>query len=1006
MKNFYKRSMLIIMFLLAMALLVMLAMGQAKAATPSSSTLLFYQQDISGTVTNTNGEPLLGVTVIVKNKQYGTTTNSSGIFNINANNKDTLVFSFIGFKTKEMSINGRNSVEITLEDDIASLNEVEINAGYYTVTERERTGNISRVTASEIENQPVDNPLAALQGRMAGVEVQQPSGVSGLATSIQIRGRNSLRLEGNYPLFIVDGVPVNSSPISSIGPFSSNTGIDPLNTLNLSNIESIEVLKDADATAIYGSRGANGVVLITTKTGNKYGEQTGLEARFYSGVSNVSNKMKLMNTSQYLSVRREAFENDGMEPTDFNAPDLTVWDQNRFTDWQDVLMGETATINNLNLSLSGGNENTTFLLGGSYQVRGDVFPGDFGYKKLTSNFNLRHTSRDEKFNLNFSANYGIDDNQLFFGTNFVQMALTLPPNAPKLYNEDGSLNWADGSWSNPLSGLYRPQDIETNNLLANLSLSYKILNGLAAKVSLGYSNLESTEVTRNLINSYNPDTWDRINLISYHSFLNRKSWIVEPQISYSRSFEKLNITSLLGATLQENVNNQLATVGTGYRDDSVAGNLEAADEVRIDNDRNINYKYAALFGRVGLNWAEKYFLNFTGRRDGSSRFGSNKRFAEFWAIGSAWIFSEESFFKKNLSFISFGKLRGSYGTSGSDQIPDYGYLDSYETTAGPGGLYPTRIFNPDFSWEINKKLEVGLQLGLFKNRVNLETSWYRNRSSNQLIGYPLPATTGFSSVLANLPATIENTGLELSLSTTNFQSQNFSWRTSLNFTVPKNKLVEFDDLELTSYRNTYRIGEPLDISLLYQYDGINPDTGQYQVADANGDGRLDFNDRVVEARLGREYYGGLQNDFKIKNFSLSFLLEYVKQQRPSYLAELSLAPGRFGNNSIQLLNSWRQEGDNTNIQQLSQGIPSLLAYFNAVNSDLVIADASFLRMKTLTLNYQFTPGILENVGVRNCNLFVNAQNLFTISNYLGLDPQGGKIVPPLRTVTTGLQLNF
>lgn len=1005
MKNFYRRGLYVIVFLLLMAVLVILSLSQSKAATS-----IFYksafQQEVTGQVTGPAGEPLQGVTVLVKNKQYGTTTNKDGIYKVQATGSDTLVFSSIGFKTLEVPLQGRTNLDVQLTEDIASLGEVEINAGYYNVTERERTGNISRVTAEEIENQPVDNPLAALQGRMAGVEVQQPSGVTGLATSIRIRGRNSLRFEGEYPLFIIDGVPVHSSPISSIGEFSRNPGIDPLNTMNLANIKSIEVLKDADATAIYGSRGANGVVLITTKKGREHGEGTSFEASFYSGVSNVSNKMKLMNTSQYLAVRKEAFENDGANPTEYSAPDLTVWDQNRYTDWQEVLMGETASFNNLNMALSGGSEHTNFLVGGSYQQRGDVFPGDFGYEKVTSNFNLHHDSRDRKFNIDFSANYGVDNNRLFFGTNFVQMALTLPPNAPKLYNDDGSLNWADGTWTNPLAGLYKPQDIETNSLLSNISLKYEILEGLELKTNIGYSSLESEEVTKNLINSYNPSTWDWISLSSYHLLTKRKTWLVEPQLSYAKSFDKLNLNLLIGGTLQENKDKQLFIEGNGYRDDSTVGNLGTADEIRINDDKKVDYKYSALFGRLGLDWSGKYFINLTGRRDGSSRFGPNRRLANFWALGSAWIFTEEAFFKNHLSFLSFGKIRGSYGTTGSDQIPDYGYLDTYETTNGPGGLYPTKLYNPNFSWEINRKLEAALQLGLIKDRVNLEVSWYRNRSSNQLTGYPLPATTGFSSVLANLPATIENTGIEVALTTLNFQNKNFSWRTSLNYTAPKNKLVEFDNLELSPYRQTYRIGEPLDIALLYRYDGINPETGRYQLADVNGDGRMDFTDRIVEARLGRKFYGGLQNDIRIKNFSLGFLFEYVKQERRSYLGEIGISPGRLGNNSTQILKAWREPGDETNIQKLSQGIPSLLDFYSALSSDLIITDASFLRLKTLSISYHLEKDLLNSLGIKDCKLSLNAQNLFTITNYLGLDPEGGKVVPPLRTITSGLQINL
>ncbi|WP_416441477.1 SusC/RagA family TonB-linked outer membrane protein [Leeuwenhoekiella sp. A16] len=982
--------------------------GLISASVPAGSPTgsIPPQQILSGTVTDPANMPIPGVSVSLLGSKRGTTTDEAGRYAIPATPSDTLVFSFIGYQTVRLAAANQTRLDVQLEEGVTALGAVTINAGYYNTTQREATGSISRVTAEDIEMQPVVNPLAALQGRMAGVEIEQPSGITGLASSIRIRGRNSLRFTGEYPLFIVNGVPVNSNPLSSVGAFSSNSGIDPLNTLNMSNIESIEVLKDADATAIYGSRGANGVVLITTKRGHTSNGNTTFEAQVYSGFSRVSHRMDLLNTSQYLGIRNQAFANDGVTPTEINAPDRILWDQDRYTDWQKELMGETASVTDINLSVSGGNKNTSFLLGGSYHNEGAVFPGEFGYRKVTSNLNVHHTSDNKRFDLALTANYGIDHNKLFYGTNFVHMALTLPPNAPELYNADGSLNWADGSWTNPMAGLNRPQDIKTNSLLANLSLNYKLLKGLTIRANMGYSHLNSEEVVRNLLEAYNPSTWNRISTSSYHSTSERQSWILEPQLVYDAGLGKLNIDALAGATLQENKNNTLYLEGEGYSDNSLVGNLNAANGVQITTNEHIDYSYAAIFGRIGLNWSERYYLNLTGRRDGSSRFGPNNRFANFWAVGSAWIFSEEPFVKNNLSFLSFGKLRGSYGTTGSDQIPDYGYLDTYEATTGPGGLYPTKLYNPDFSWEVNKKLEAAIQLGFIKDRVNLEASWYRNRSSNQLIGYPLPAITGFTSVQANLPATIENTGWELLLSSRNFQRNTFSWQTSLNLTIPKNKLVEFDDLEQTSYRQTYKVGEPLNIAFLYQYDGIDPETGRYQIADVNDDGRYDFNDKVVIKSLGRKYYGGIQNTIRFNNFNLTFLLEYIRQDRYTYLAEMTNSPGRLGNNSTDLLNSWEQPGDPDQVQKVSQSIQSLFSYYNAIASDLVVGDASFLRLKTLSLSYKFPQRLLKPLGLNQCTLFLHGQNLFTITPYKGLDPQGGKVVPPLRTITSGIKITL
>ena len=1008
MKNNYRCCNIVVLIPLLCSFFILGRMNAAPYFPISSSELLkfepFFQQQISGTVRDKDGVPIPGVNVIVQGSSNGTMTNLDGEYSIIASVGDTLVFSYIGFKEFKIEVNDTFTGDVVLETSVDALDEVVINAGYYNTTQRERTGSISRVSSEDIEQQPVIGPLDALQGRMAGVEVEQPSGIRGAASSIRIRGRNSLRLEGDQPLIIVDGVPINASSISSISPFTQNSGMDPLSTLNLSNIESVEVLKDADATAIYGSRGANGVVLISTKR-NK-GGRTQFDAKIYSGFSQVSNRMDLLNTDQYLQVRRTAFENDGATPNEFNGRELVLWDQNRETDWQEELLGGTSPITDINMVVSGGNERTSFRLGGSYRKEGSVFPGDFEYNKVTANLSLHHQSKDNKFGLDFTANYGVDHNQLFFGSNFVRMAVTLPPNAPELYNEDGSLNWADNSWTNPLNGLFKPQDIESNNLLSNLRLTYNLGNGLEIKSSFGYSNLISGELTKNLINGFNPVTWSYVSLFSYHTDTRRKSWIIEPQLTYNKQFGDFNVNGIVGLTLQNNQDNYLTMEGTGYNDDSLVGNLSAADQVRVHSDQEINYKYAAIFGRIGLDWKKKFYLNITGRKDGSSRFGPNKRIANFGAVGAAWIFSEEAFIQYNLPFISFGKLRSSYGTTGSDQIPDYGFMDTYEVTDGPGGLYPTRLYNPDFSWEINRKLEVALQLGFIEDRINIEINWYRNRSSNQLTGYPLPAITGFSSVLANLPATIENSGWELALDALNIESKDFSWRTSLNFTIPRNKLIAFDKLELTPYRQTYRVGEPLSIALLYKYEGINPETGRYEVADVNEDGRLDFNDRTETAFLGRKYYGGIQNTVKFKNFNLGFLFEYINQNKHSYLLDMANTPGAYGNNSTEILKAWTQAGDQTNIQQLSTSTLSSSSFSNAMLSDKMIEDASFLRLKTLSLSYQMPETFVDRIGLKQMVLYLHGQNLFTLTNYLGLDPQGGMVVPPMRTITSGLRLTL
>ena len=970
-----------------------------------TSTILLTQQQyqLSGTVTDSYG-PLPAVHILVKGTDTGTFTDQKGEYIINVNNTDTLIFSYLGHRTREIPVLGRTTLDIELLSDITELKEVEVNAGYYTVKERERTGSISRVTAVEIELQPVISPLEALQGRMAGVEILPSGNLPGMASTIQIRGRNSLRNDGNFPLYIIDGVPLNAAPVNSNSLIGNpGPGTDPLNNLNLSNIASIEVLKDADATAIYGSRGANGVILITTKKGTQ--RKTQVEARVYSGMASVPNRLELLNTQQYLQIRNKAFENDGVEPTESRAYDLLVWDQDRYTDWQEVFFGGTSSIRDINIAASGGNATTSFRLGGSYHEQGTVYPGDYDYNKITTGLNLYHVSENKKLRINFSTNFGLDVNNLVGNVSLTSQAFGLPPNAPKLFNEDGSLHWDD--WEsvglkNPLEGYFNLSRTQAVNLVSNLGISYQLVKNLSVKTNLGYTYYNSEEVVKIPKRSYSPSNWGNIDHQSNFLRSNRNSWIVEPQLVYDGKIGTGKLDALIGGTFQQSENGTLGLQGKGYVSEGLIGNLGAAESIINASNNNTEYRYNALFGRLGLNWQEKYLINLTGRRDGSSRFGPDKRFANFWAVGGAWIFSEEPWLKDHLAFLSFGKLRGSYGTTGSDQIGDYGYLDAYEATPGPGGLYPTQLTNPSYSWEVNKKLEVAAELGFIKDRIHMGLSWYRNRSSNQLVGYPLPTTTGFTSIQANLPATVQNRGWEVEVATLNVKGQNFRWQTFLNVSFPQNKLLSYPDLEQSSYANTFRVGHPLNISLLYEYDGIDPETGYYKIVDVNEDGRYDYEDRSVIRDLGREYYGGINNTIGYKGFSLQFLLEFVKQD-----GTLSgLSAGSLSNQNVQVLGALEEDG---RFQRISQTSQASRAYTYVTNTMFPVVDASYIRLRTLSLGYTLPTEVTKTIGITACKLFLTGQNLLTITNYDGMDPEmpsGGTSFSGLRTITCGLQLNF
>ena len=965
---------------------------------------LSQQHMVQGTVTD-GTNPLPGVTIAIKNKKNNAVISDySGQFSLTSSPNDTLVVSYIGFKTMLVPIQGRSVVNIILFYDSTTLKEVKVNAGYYSVKESERTGNISRITSKDIETQPVTNVLATMQGRMAGVNITQNTGVPGGGFDIQIRGRNSIRTDANAPLYIIDGVPYASDAIgytqtSTVFP----TVTSPLNSIDPNTIESIEVLKDADATAIYGSRGANGVVLITTKKGKE--GKTKFDFSASTGAGSVTRFMKLMTTDQYLDMRRQAFRNDGI--VNYPAGDYDIngtWDQNRYTDWQKELIGGTSLINELRGNISGGSQYTQFLFSGSYYTQSTVFPGNFLYKKGNSHVNLNHQSKDGQFRLVFSAGYTIQNNdQPAF--DLTATSTTLAPNAPALYDSSGNLNWENGTWNNPLANQQAENKSTTKDLVANTVLSYEIIPNLILKSNFGYTDLQHVESRTNPSTIYNPSFGiTSANSTLYLNNSKRSSWIIEPQLNWEKEFGKGKLGILLGSTFQQRNASRLFQSGSGFSSNALIYDLASATNRQVQMSDETIYKYQAFFGRINYNWNDLYIMNLTARRDGSSRFGPGNQFANFGAVGVAWLFSNENFLK-NSSWLSFGKIRSSYGITGNDQIGDYQFLNTYNSSGvnyqNIIGLQPTRLFNANFGWEVNKKLEAALELGFLADKIFITGAWYQNRSSNQLVGIPLPGTTGFTQLQANLDATVQNTGLEFTLRTVNYSNKNFNWTSNFNVSFSKNNLVSFPNLASSSYKNTYRIGEPLSILLRYKYTGLDPVTGIYQFKDENNDGKISSpDDKQTVINLNPDFFGGFQNQLSYKNWKLDFLFQFVKQQRESYAGVAGMI-----NHPTRFVNSWQQEGDTSPYQMHTAGYNAVALTAQSLysTSDAVTTDASFIRLKTIAISYNVP---LKSKGLQ-CLLTINGQNLLTFTPYEDGDPESTiGFLPPLKVITAGIQLTF
>ena len=1000
--------------------------------------------DIKGRVTNVDGDPLAGATVTVKGSGRSISTDADGRFSLNVSEGEVLVITFVEYESKEVKItskglkNASSSFFISLVPSVTSLNDVVINKGYYTQKQRFNTGNVTRVDGKDIQKQPVSDPILALEGRVPGLYIQQTSGMPGAYSKIMLRGQNSIydpttKLGTvNDPLFIIDGVPYSSQSLTStyIGggavgtPGNSNIqgqGLSPFNNLNPADIESIEVLKDADATAIYGTRGANGVILITTKKG-KPGSTT-FDVNVFSGTGKVTRKLHLLNTEQYLAMRHEALQNDGKVPG-FADFDLNgIYDTTRYTDWQKVLIGNPSHFTNAQINISGGDNNTQFVIAGGYSDQGTLFPGNYHDKKASARISVTHSSSNKRLHIQGSAGYVNDNNRL--PDIDLTSQITLAPDAPALYDAFGNINWnirrfgsvSVGTWINPLAYTMQKDIAITNNLTGSATAGYMILPGLEIQSSFGYTHSEMNQSNLTPSTFYRPPlNTNPFNRQSYFATGGVQTWIIEPQVSFHKAFGKGILDALVGTTIQENQSHNIATLSGGYSSDALISNPAAAVIFGLVGNDDKQYKYNAVYARIGYVWDGRYILNLTGRRDGSSRFGPGRQFGNFGAIGAGWIFSKEHFIEKGLRWLSFGKLRASYGTTGNDGIQDYGFLSTYSpisstyqniTLLNPGGLT-----NPYLQWELNRKFEVGLELGFLKNRINLSLSYYRNRTGNQLINYRQPYITGFNQVQENLPATIQNTGWELTLNSTNIKSKNFSWSSSFNTSFPSTKLIAFPNLATSPYASSFIIGQSLFLRKVVHYTGVDPSTGLYTFATKNSDGIPGNADQIIKKET-QSLFGGLDNTFRYKKWSLDLFVQMVKQT--GYSGGAFISPGEynlFGRGSNQptsVLNRWQKPGQSANIQEFSTS--TLASTFNGLigGSDAALTtDASFIRLKNVALSYEL-PATWENKAhLQNARIYFQCENLLTITKFKGLDPEtrGGLGLPPLRMITIGAQLTF
>jgi TonB-dependent starch-binding outer membrane protein SusC len=980
---------------------------------------------INGIVRGPDGQPIVGANVVLKGTQRGTTTTSDGSFSIEANNGDTVIISSIGFVNHQLKVTKNSLGSIILVFSESKLDEVQIIA-YGTTSKRFSTSSVETITAKEIATQPVSNPLLALSGRVPGLFIQQQSGVPGANVSVTIQGKNSLQ-NGSEPFYVIDGVPYSAqfTDFTLAGQAIQGSPVSSFNFINPSDIENVSILKDADATAIYGSRAANGAILITTKKGKAGKTKVNLDMQNSWG--RVTRRLDLLKTNDYLNLRKEAYINAGLSiPTineaNRNNYDLTAWDANKNTDWQNELIGGTAQLSNLQGSISGGNTSTQFLAAYGYSIETSVYPGHVADQKGNVKLSVNHQSLNGRFRYNVSVSYVRDKNNLN-GSDLTQNAIDLAPNTPDLFKSDGSLNWAPLSTNPNISTLRSNPGTYTkikyigknNNLIANNIAEYELLPGLVLKTNLGFNELVGNETQVIPITIYRPEASIKTRA---SSFLDKSisSWIIEPQITFSKKKSFSNFNALIGSTILQTKTNVLQLNASGFTDDAQLLTISSAPNVSIGNEFKTLYKYNALFGRINYILQDKYVININARRDGSSRFGEANRFHNFYSVGGAWLFSEENYIKTKLPWLSSGKLRLNYGSTGNDQIRDYRYMSLLQNYPAPVAyqqmisLYYTNISNPFLQWEETKKLNAGIALGLLNQGLQIDVNYFRNRSSNQLIPYQVPSTTGFMSIDRNIHATVQNNGIEMGVSGFISSRNNLHWETSMNVTISKNKLISFSDLETSPYFNTYIVGEPTNIIRTYSYAGVNPTTGLYEVYNDKGERTSDpdpIKDKLKLMNLNPKFYGGFYNKLNLQRFELSVLFQFVNQIAPTY--EYGNLPGvTLLNQPATVADHWTTPGQHSKIQRVSMDNETIIAFNALSQSDAAFADASYIRLKNISFSYSLNPTWLKKILMSQARFFINTQNIITITKFKGTDPETQAIgsLPPLKMINIGFNGTF
>lgn len=1014
-----------------------------KVEKLNPETLKIKTQDftVNGIVQDQNGQPLPGANILEKGTSNGTQTDFDGNFELTLNNSDAVLsITYIGFSPREIPVEGQSNFTIVLEESAAALDEIVV-VGYGTQRKSDLTGSVSSLKSEDLNpgaNASVDQMML---GRAAGVQINQSSSAPGGGLSIRIRGASSLNAS-NEPLYVIDGFPIdNSANLTSGGAAEvseNQSPNNPLNSLNPADIESIEILKDASATAIYGSRGANGVVMITTKKG-KSGKMT-VTYDVYSGVQTVAKTIDVLSTSEYINAINDLSQEQGNDPV-FSDQDISNIGNGNF--WQDQIF-RSAPITSHNISVGGGNENTSVYASFNYFDQEGVVKNS-GIKKYTGRINVDSKIGEKaKIGLNFNTslikdNNNIDGIQTNENAGPIYSSLLYDPTEP-IYNDDGTFSQsANLTVNNPvtlINGILSQN--ESNRTFGNAYLNYEFTDQLSGKFNFGTDRQTSR---RDIYNSTQTIRGSAANGIANINVLERSNYLFEYTMNYNKTFnENHNITVLGGVTYQKfSLKNFYGNISGFPSDDIGTNNLELGDtntdQLGSRTEENTLLSY---LGRVNYNLFNKFLLTGSIRADGSSRFGENNKYGYFPSFAFGWKLNEEEFIPELFSQL---KLRASWGLTGNQEIGNYNSQLTFQS--GPnvvlgnsvlGSVIPSRKANNDLKWETTEQFNIGIDAAMLNGRISTTLDYFSKNTKDLLFNLPLPLASGYASILSNV-GEVENKGFEVLINTTNIITDDFKWDTSLNFSAVKNKVVDLGRIEsivtgnIMAVGNTaiIREGDPLASYYGYVVTGIFQEDddiansaqpiaepGHPIFEDRDGDGAITPADQTIIGSPFPDFTYGIQNSFSYKNLQLDV---FFQGQEGADLINInlieSLYPANFRRNrqSRTIIDRWTPE--NPNAKWPSSVNPN--AYGASKVNTLTVEDASYFRLKNVQLSYKVP---VDNVNFLNSlRVYLTGQNLFTITDYGGFDPESNSLgssnvrvdyssYPTARTYLLGLTANF